>query len=159
VHKLSNLPTEVAHYFLDVEASAFSAVTVFRGNRRVIVHNDAHSPGRQASDVSHELGHGLLLHRPAPALSVVGCRDWDLALEEEADWLGAALLISDEAAMHIAQSSMSNRYAAVAYGVSLELVTWRMNMTAARKRAARMGHPALSSTTRRKPVPARSHHA
>lgn len=156
VHKLSDLPAEVARHFLHVEASAFSAVTVFRSNRRVIVHNDAHNPGRQASDVSHEIGHGLLLHRPAPALSVVGCRDWDAVLEEEAAWLGAALLVSDEAAVHIAQSGMTNRDAAVAYGVSLELVTWRMNMTAARKRVARMGRPALSSTTRRGSVPARS---
>jgi hypothetical protein len=98
VHKLSDLRTEVAHHFLHIERSAFSAVTVFRSNRRVIVHNDGHNAGRQASDISHELGHGLLLHRPAPALSVVGCRDWDPVLEEEADWLGAALLISDEAA-------------------------------------------------------------
>jgi Zn-dependent peptidase ImmA (M78 family) len=156
VHKLSDLPTEVAHHFLHLEASAFSAVTVFRSNRRVIVHNDAHNAGRQASDISHELGHGLLLHRPTPALSVVGCRDWDPVLEEEADWLGAALLVSDDVAMHIAQSGMSNRDAAMAYGVSLQLVTWRMNMTAARKRVARVGRPALSSTTRTKPVPAKS---
>src|SRR5579871_5987534 len=31
----------------------FSAVTVFAGVRRVIVHNDTHLPGRQASNITH----------------------------------------------------------------------------------------------------------
>lgn len=53
---------------LGTEAAAFSAMTVFLGSRRVIVHNDAHNPGRQASDIGHELAHGLLLHSPTPAL-------------------------------------------------------------------------------------------
>jgi Zn-dependent peptidase ImmA (M78 family) len=159
VHKLSDLPDDVAHYFLRVEVSAFSAVTVFRGRRRIIVHNDGHRLGRQASNIAHELGHGLLLHQPAPALNVVGCRDWDAVLEEEADWLGAALLISDEAAMHIAQSGMSNREAAEAYGVSEPMARMRINVTGARVRVLRSSRPTISSTSRAAPTPPKSRRA
>ena len=64
-------------YFSEVDPSSFSAVTVFRGSHRMIVHNDSHVPGRQKSDVSHELSHALLLHPPSPAIYDRGCRVWN----------------------------------------------------------------------------------
>ena len=53
-----------ADLFLNDGQEMFSGVTVFHGSERTIVFNDAHVPGRQASDVGHELAHGLLLHPP-----------------------------------------------------------------------------------------------
>jgi hypothetical protein len=64
-------PGAVRH-FQQVGAAEFSAVTVFRGSRRVVVYNDAHSRGRQASNVGHELAHGLLLHEPSPRSTTTG---------------------------------------------------------------------------------------
>jgi predicted DNA-binding protein (UPF0251 family) len=126
VTKLSALGIAEARYFLSVDSSAFSAVTVFE-------------PGRQANDVSHELGHGLLLHVPRPGLSFFGCRNWDPMEEAEATWLGAAILISEEAALYIVESGMTVMEAAKRYGVSRQLVQMRINLTGARKRVARMG--------------------
>jgi hypothetical protein len=77
-------------YFSQQDPSAFSAVTVFHGTRRTIVHNDAHTVPRQANNVSHELSHGLLRHPPTPALDAQGCRTWNKDVEDEAAWLGAA---------------------------------------------------------------------
>jgi hypothetical protein len=76
---LSELPgcSEASFYFGAVEPEAFSAVTVFQGRYRTIVHNDVHSAGRQHSNISHELAHGLLNHAPQPALDELGCRYWD----------------------------------------------------------------------------------
>ncbi|WP_437851531.1 ImmA/IrrE family metallo-endopeptidase [Sorangium sp. So ce363] len=139
VMRLSELREDVPEhvdYLLRVEAGAFSAVTVFRGRRRTIVHNDQHASGRQANNVAHELSHAVLQHEPAPALSIVGCRDWDPVLEEEATWLSAALLVSDEAALHIVRAGLSLADAAAQYGVSEQLVRWRVNITGARRRAA-----------------------
>ena len=82
----SEAPGMVKH-FSRMDLPAFSAITVFEGTTRVIVHNDFHSPGRQASNVAHELSHGLLLHPPKPALNSSGCRDWDEDKEHEANWL------------------------------------------------------------------------
>jgi len=124
-------------YFSQVEAGAFSAVTVFRGFARLIVYNDAHTPGRRASDITHECSHGLLLHEPMPALDGAGCRNWDRAAEDEAQWLAGALLITEEAALMIARRGMSLAEAALAFGTSEPMVRFRVNVTGARKRIAR----------------------
>src|SRR5438132_10144481 len=57
-----DVPGAVRHFSYTRNAGEFSAVTVFDGTRRVMMNNDTHSRGRQASNVSHELSHGLLLH-------------------------------------------------------------------------------------------------
>ena len=40
------------HHLLYTESTVFSAITVFSGSRRTIVHNDAHVLSRQASNLS-----------------------------------------------------------------------------------------------------------
>lgn len=112
--------------------SALSAVTVFRGSKRVIVHNDSHTAGRQASNLSHELAHGLLLHQPRPALDQTGCRDWDAAIEEEASYLGGALLIPGKAARGAITLHRSITQVAAQYGTSDEMARWRLNLCSRR---------------------------
>ncbi len=132
----SEAPQMVRH-FTRLAQGVFSAITVFDGTARVIVHNDSHSRGRQASNLAHELSHGLLLHPPTPALDEGGCRDWDATLESEAAWLGGALLVSDEAAVLIARREWTVSQAADRYGVSEPMMKWRLDVTAARTRVAR----------------------
>lgn len=62
-------------YLLTTEPEVFSAVTVFAGPRRTIVHNDGHVPARQNSNLAHELSHALLHHPPTPALDDIGNRN------------------------------------------------------------------------------------
>lgn len=139
VWTLSELAAEqpTVRVLLDVEPGAFSALTVFSGYRRVIVHNDAHGPGRQASNVTHELAHGLLGHRPTHALDARGCRLWDQDIEDEAQWLAGALLIPEDAALWIVREGLSGRDAARHFGVTDAMVRWRVNVTGARARVAR----------------------
>ncbi|NEU97021.1 ImmA/IrrE family metallo-endopeptidase [Bradyrhizobium uaiense] len=73
------------------DASASAVVSAFSNGSPI-----------QAADISYELAHGLLLHPPMRILDPSGTRKYDKAMEEEANWLGPALLVSDEAAMHIA---------------------------------------------------------
>jgi hypothetical protein len=115
------------------EVKALSAVTVFRGDKRMIVLNDAHSEGRQASNLSHELSHAVLLHSPTPALDAFGCRDWAADLEDEANFLGGALLIPAKAAWSIAKRRLDLETACQEYGCSVEMVRWRVNITGARR--------------------------
>ncbi len=138
VHPLSALrqqaPAALRH-FSEVHPAVFSAVTVFNGaTNRAIYHNDAHSPVRQASNLAHELAHGLLLHPPTPALDDRGCREWDRDIEDEATWLGGALLITEQAALSIVRRGLSMSQAAAIYGVSEQMVGYRLNLTAARRR-------------------------
>jgi len=128
---------DAVRYLSRVDTGAFSAVTVFDGPRRAIVYNDAYSRGRQHSDIAHECAHGLLLHPPRPAFDGAGCRNWDDDEEDEANWLGAALLITEEAALHVIRHEINLNQAAHYYGVSRQLLRWRINVTGAVKRVAR----------------------
>jgi len=135
----SDAPLAVEH-FGSTETGAFSAATVFLGSRRTIVHNDSHSPGRQSSNLTHELGHGLLLHEPTPAIDDRGCRLWNQSIEDEAQWLAGALLITEDAALWIARGNTTVPEAAAHFGVSEAMVTYRLNVTGARTRVARGAH-------------------
>lgn len=126
-----------AYHFLWVETDCFSAVTVFDGTRRAIVHNDSHSPGRQGSDLAHELAHALLLHVPRPVLDDRGCRYWDEDMEDEADFLGGALLVTEKACLSVVRQQLTVTEAAHFYGVTPRLMQWRINATGARKRVER----------------------
>ena len=119
------------------DPSAFSAVTICRGYKRLIVINDSHHPNRQASSLAHELAHILLWHCPAQTFEEDGVREWNAEQESEAHWLAGALLISDEAALEIVRKRQSLRTAAAEYGVSQEMITFRLNVTGARQRVAR----------------------
>lgn len=125
------------HRLHDLEPDAFSALTVFHGSRRWIVHNDAHSLGRQASDLAHELAHALLHHPPTPALDENGCRDWNQDIEDEANWLAGAMLITEDAALSIVRKRTPLQVAAQELGVSMKMMQWRINVTGARSRVAR----------------------
>ena len=139
VHPLSALRVwapSALHHFSEVHPTVFSAVTVFDGFRRAIYHNDAHNPSRQASNLAHELAHGLLLHPATPALNDRGCREWDQDIEDEATWLAGVLLITEEAALSIVGRALSLSEAAAIYGVSEQMVRYRLNMTGAHRRVA-----------------------
>jgi Zn-dependent peptidase ImmA (M78 family) len=96
-----------------------------------------HSPARQASNVTHEDAHGLLLHEPTPAFGPHGCRIWRDEVEEEAQWLAGVLLITEETAVAVARSNLPIAAAATRYGVSEQMMQYRLNMTGAYRRVRR----------------------
>ncbi|MEU6339815.1 ImmA/IrrE family metallo-endopeptidase [Streptomyces sp. NPDC046977] len=124
---------------LGSEREAVSALTVHLGPRRMIWVNDSHDESRQNSSIGHELAHALLQHPAGPALDARGCRHWDGEIEDEASWLSGALLITNEAAWSIARRQMADHAAMLRYGVSRQMLTWRLNASGAagqRKRSA-----------------------
>lgn len=140
VHPLSSfaaIAPKSVQLFSGSEQSVFSAVTVFRGHRREIVHNDSHSLGRQHSNIAHELAHGLLLHEPQPAFDDRGCRYWDEDAEDEANFLGAALLLTAEAALMIARRGISAEDACRQFCISKQMLRYRLNITGATVRVQR----------------------
>jgi Zn-dependent peptidase ImmA (M78 family) len=129
--------TPSVQHLLTVEPEVFSAVTVFNGPRRTIIHNDGHALTRQASNIGHELSHGLLAHPPTPALDDSGCRVWNQGIEDEAGWLSGCLLVTEQAAMAVARGNMTVEGAARQLGVSTKMITFRVNAVGARKRVSR----------------------
>ena len=138
-------PASVAHLFAEGRRE-FSATTLSLGTHRIIVHNDAHSRERQASNIAHELAHCILGHPCTPPLSDVGCRNYDPVLEAEANWLGPALLVSREAALKISWQGQSAEEAARQYGVTKEVMLMRLGVTGALKIVSR------SRTLRKEPA-------
>ena len=128
-----------APYFLSVEREAFSALTVFAGHRRMVVHNDSHTEARQNSNLAHELAHALLRHEPAAAAldGKTGCRGWNDTNEEEADWLGGELLVTSDMALTVARGRLTKEQAKKRFGVSEKMLNWRINKTGAAKRVER----------------------
>ncbi len=125
-----------ALYFLSAELETFSALTVFEGHRRIIIHNDAHSRARQNSNLAHELAHSLLLHEPQPALdATTGCRLCNSTNEDEANWLAGELLVTSDMALDVARGRFTRQEAMERLGVSSQMLTWRLNMTGAVRRA------------------------
>lgn len=131
---LPEAPDAVAYLRSPKGRFEFSAVTIFNGYRRVIVHNDSHSEKRQVSNLIHELSHGLLSHPPKPPFDASGNRHYDKTLEDEANWLGPALLISPEAAMHIAEQGYSVSAASNLFNVTEDVVRMRINVCGIHKR-------------------------
>lgn len=135
--ELARAEPAAVRYLTRTASNVFSAATLFSGYRRLIVYNDAHHPRRQAADLAHEISHGLLGHPPAPILDEFGCRQFNRTHEEEANWLGPALLVSEEAAIHIVEQRMTITAAVGIYGVSRDLITMRIGVTGAQRRVER----------------------
>ena len=111
--------------------SAWSAVTLRTPNGVLVVHNPLHEIRRQHSNLTHELAHVLLRHRPGALQTVYGCvmRDFDEIQEEEAACLGDTIL-----APRIALATAARRKRTVAQtahwlGASEQLVRYRVQIT------------------------------
>ena len=126
----------VGRHFLAVETGVFSAITVCRGMQRAIVHNDRHAKVRQRSNLMHEIAHALLGHRATPLLTGDGERMFDQLIEAEAQFLGGALLIPNEAAAHIVRNRLQQT-AALDYGVSPKMLAYRLVISGALRIAQR----------------------
>lgn len=120
-----------------VSPGDFSALTIVVGTFRGIVENAAHAESRRTNSLAHELSHIILEHEPGPAFDGAGSRKWTDEDEAEADWLAGALLVPRPVAVHIARMKTPVEVAALQYGVSIKLMTWRLNQTGAILQAQR----------------------
>ena len=142
IHTLATIASVepvAAEYLLGLGRQYFSAVTLFVGNHglsRTICHNESHALNRQRSNLMHELAHAILLHPPTEMFSC------DPKSEAEAVWLGAALLFPRVAAIKIATNGDPIDVAAKTYGVSEDLMKYRLGVTGAttitKRRRAKM---------------------
>jgi hypothetical protein len=129
-HDVPDLPTEVLDQLLRHDASGWSAVTQEIGNDIVVIYNPEHSPGRQSSDIAHELAHLLLKHEPGRVIiSVEGSvvlRSYDAQQEEEANWLAWSLLLPRVALVAARRDQKTVQDIAEEYGVSTTLANFRL---------------------------------
>jgi Zn-dependent peptidase ImmA (M78 family) len=135
------LSVESLRVLVDGDPESWSAVTLRLANTDLIIVNSAHSHGRLASNLMHELAHVLLGHTPT---RVDVTEDQQLLLrthdpeqEEEASWLAGCLLLPRPCLVSILRRWGVNRDAARQYGVSLEMLTYRIRVTGVEIQARR----------------------
>ena len=130
---IPGMPESVLRVLLEDEAEDWSALTVGNANRVVIIYNPQSSPGRYASDISHELSHLILRHLPSTLMFAPDgkwtLRSYDGQQEEEAAWLSGCLLLPRPALLRIVRSGLSLSEAATRYKVSERMLTYRRDIT------------------------------
>lgn len=115
-----------------IQPGCFSACTLPGPNGRpVVVVNPLNTPGRQQSDAMHELSHLLLRHetRQLERIGDLVFFTCDPDQEEQADHLGATLLLPRPLLVAAHARGLSIAGIAEAYGVSEQLARWRLNTT------------------------------
>lgn len=139
VHELlqAGMTKASLRHLLGPSRGEFSAALFERSGQRLIVANPAHSDGRQASNIVHEIAHVLLSHRPPETILEAGCRRWDEKMELEADWLAGELLVPRRAALDVARSGLDLQSAAMKFGVSPAMMRWRLNHSGSLRQAER----------------------
>ena len=126
------VPKEIKDYWQSNAEFTFSGLIITDGAYKEIVHNDFHHARRQNSNIAHELAHIILGHPLAVPILSNGERAYDPEIEEEAKWLGATLLLPKKSTVHIVLHSLSLEYVQQEYGVSSELIRYRVQVTDAR---------------------------
>ena len=87
------LPSEISRYWTNHPKNPFSGLIISDGSYKEIHHNDGSHPRRQNSNLAHELAHVILDHDMDVPIKENGERAYDRTAEEEARWLGGALLL------------------------------------------------------------------
>jgi len=134
------LESEHADQLLVRDPDSWSGMTLLEDGEHVVVLNSSHSEARRASTLMHELAHIILEHIPAQVevspSGLVLVSEYSIDQEEEADWLGAALLLPEAALFKLRGRGISVETIAQQFGVSSQICNWRCRMTGVEKRLA-----------------------
>ena len=135
-----DLGPEHSDQLLVHDPDSWSGMTLFEDGVHVVVLNSSHPRTRRTATLMHELAHIMLEHVPAEVnvspSGLVLLSDYSSEQEEEADWLGAALLLPEAALIQFRSRGMSSEAIAQMFGVSAQLCAWRCRMTGVEKRLA-----------------------
>lgn len=134
------LPEEIdllkGTYIKKCEWSALTMVT-YAGNT-IIIYNPFHSEVRQQSDIMHELAHLICKHQHIHCEHDTelpfGLRAYDKIQEEEAKCLGSTLQLPKPCLLWATKRKMRKEDISSYYNASLDMVTYRLNMTGLYKR-------------------------
>jgi Zn-dependent peptidase ImmA (M78 family) len=125
-----------------LQAFSFSAATFQIADKPYIVTNPLRTPGRQASDIAHELSHLILKHdltevREVNSMPFRTCRPDE---EEQATTFGGTLLLPRPLLLQAVRRNWGPEQIAIQYGVTEEMARYRYNSTGVAKQVhARSG--------------------
>ena len=143
IYNISDLPTSTEiEYLTSVKGrKEFSATVCFSGIKAFVINNDALPPKRQASNIAHELAHVVLRHPPNELFDQNGSRTFIKEMEDEAEWLGPALLVSEAAAVRayglIRSGKKTIKALSDEWNITANVIQMRINVVGAKKRYIR----------------------
>ena len=133
VEEVPGLDAGVLQVLRGEGANSWSAVTLADGLKSVIILNSAHSAGRSASNLMHELAHLVIGHRPGridiTEDGALMLHTYDRQQEDEANWLAGCLLLRRPALLFIERQGLEVSAAAQLYGVSTQMLLYRRQVT------------------------------
>lgn len=112
---------------------SWSALTIQIGINNLIIYKAGQSSFRTNSVVMHEISHIILGHELADAFQLDDGTfvpsNYNQDQEEEANWLAGTLLLPRPLLLNVRRKKMSNQNVSEEYGVSQDMLTWRIRMT------------------------------
>jgi len=131
--EIEGISDEDLNHLLREGSNEWSGFTLGISGHHLVVVNTAQSERRQNSVLMHELAHIILGHQLCAGTISSGCHfvpaNYDQDQEDEAAWLGATLLVPRPALLWMRRVRMTNDQAATHFGVSPDLLSWRIRMT------------------------------
>lgn len=131
--EIIGVPVADIQHLLGAGREEWSGFTLRIGVRHLVVLNSAQSVRRQNSVLMHELAHIILGHELASAMFTDSGdfvpSTYDQDQEDEAAWLGGTLLLPRPALLWMRRQRLSDEEAATHFGVSPDLLRWRVRMT------------------------------
>jgi Zn-dependent peptidase ImmA (M78 family) len=131
--QITGVPIADIQHLLGAGREEWSGFTLRIEGRHLVVLNSAQSARRRNSVLMHELAHIILGHELSSAMFTDGGHfvpsNYDQDQEHEAAWLGGTLLLPRPALLWMRRQRMSDEEAATHFGVSPDLLRWRIRMT------------------------------
>ena len=131
--EIKHLPEKDRAHLLGVGSDEWSAFVIRESDSHLIVYNPTQSKPRTNSVLMHELAHIMLGHELAIAAQTIDGHflngNYDEDQEAEANWLGGTLLLPRPALLWMRARKMSDYDAIKHFGVSQDMLTWRIRIT------------------------------
>lgn len=132
-NQIPDLDPNSLRILIEEDSSSWSAATLSVNSEYLIILNPTHSKARTSSNLMHELAHIIIGHEPARVDvtedNILLLNTYDQNQEEQADWLCGCLLLPREALLKIKRNRIIDSKASELYGVSADMLKYRMNIT------------------------------
>lgn len=139
--EVPGLASDSLQQLIDRDPDSWSAVTIRHDDTDLTIVNSAHAPNRRRSSLTHELAHLILDHGPGRIdVSPEGhllLNSFEQEQEEEADWLTGTLLVPRAGLIIAYRSSQDPEVLSNRFGVSADMLNWRLRMTGVATQARR----------------------
>jgi Zn-dependent peptidase ImmA (M78 family) len=118
---------------LENDPDSWSGITIKEGETHLVIINPTHPKTRLENTLMHEWSHTYLKHKPKridiSETGLILISDYEKEFEDEADWLAGAMLVPRDGLLAHRKSGKTPQQIADIYGVSKELLNWRLRMT------------------------------